>query len=87
MGWLATSVMLQGLDYRFPLQKEGWFLLSVKMTSSSILDMQRCEWPETLTEICYVLAVPHAAGNGSLTCATLLGNRYWIQHDRESGAL
>jgi hypothetical protein len=24
------------------------FLLSVKMTSSSILDMQRSEWPETL---------------------------------------
>jgi hypothetical protein len=24
------------------------FLLSVKMTSSSILEMQRCEWPETL---------------------------------------
>jgi hypothetical protein len=24
------------------------FLLNVKMTSSSILEMQRCEWPETL---------------------------------------
>ncbi len=25
------------------------FLLNVKMTSSSILEMQRSEWPETLT--------------------------------------
>jgi hypothetical protein len=24
------------------------FLLNVKMISSSILEMQRCEWPETL---------------------------------------
>ncbi len=24
------------------------FLLNVRMTSSSILEMQECEWPETL---------------------------------------
>jgi hypothetical protein len=29
------------------------FLLNVKMTSSSILEMQRCEWPETLISCCY----------------------------------
>ncbi len=27
------------------------FLLNVKMTSCSILEMQGCEWPETLIEI------------------------------------
>jgi hypothetical protein len=26
------------------------FLLNMKMTPSSILEMQRCEWPETLVE-------------------------------------
>jgi hypothetical protein len=29
----------------------GMFLLSVKMTSSSILEMQRCEWPENLNKM------------------------------------
>jgi hypothetical protein len=27
------------------------FLLNVKMTSSSILEMQRSEWPETLLKV------------------------------------
>jgi hypothetical protein len=29
-------------------RRGGMFLLNVKMISSSILEMQRCEWPETL---------------------------------------
>jgi hypothetical protein len=32
------------------------FLLSVKMTSCSILEMQRCKWPETLSIICELQA-------------------------------
>jgi hypothetical protein len=30
-------------------RRGGMFLLNVKMTSSSILEMQKCEWPETLS--------------------------------------
>jgi len=39
------------------------FLLSVKMTSCSILEMQRCKWPETLRPFLLLPRCPAANPN------------------------
>ncbi len=49
---LHTSVMHQGLELPLLFMKEegvSMFLLSVKTTSSSIVEMQKSKWPETLS--------------------------------------